>query len=70
MNGSATIISIGVKMRHLRGAFARTAMLAASSAYIPYKIGAMPKEIRIFHVAKTSRAAILTTDPARASAAE
>ena len=54
--------------RNWSGAFARIASSVPAHAYERYRMGATPSEMRTFHVASTSRAAILTRDAASASA--
>jgi len=68
MNGNDKKTKKGVHNRHFNGTLARIEMTVASIAYNVYKTGVTPRAIKIFHVARTSRPAILTTDAARASA--
>ena len=67
MMGSMIMAIMGVQILQATGKFALMAMNVARKAYEAYRTGATPRDMSIFHVARTSRPATFTLDAAKAS---
>lgn len=67
MNGSRFHVKIGVRSFHLSDQLVRRTRMNTTRVYTAYRAGIKANPTRSFHVARTSRPAILTVEPLSAS---